>query len=528
MKEKQIKRIAGLLSFLLAFAAFAGCGGGGSSLPSETESSADTSSDDADTESPADSSAEAPEESPWTEEPVVKSVFFSDFGNDESIGENWSLVNYGWGQNGVSYSNAGFTRSPGVVSKQGATGGIIVLNSYGNYYKDPSKRGQGACLISNRLFGPGLYEIRMKVVPRFGPCSTAWSYYTNSYAIDTATGPVYGHNTAENIQYHEIDIECPRIGKGFNGWGGVAYEEYYQDAENLGEDGLGRVVNHSTGVSVTTESPYNDGQWHTFAFEWRTQGYDYDPSEGENPGAIIWYMDGKEVARTAKNTPYYPDQLWIGNWYPDNATDWLGVADFDEAYMYIDWVRITEYEDEYRTVGKDGEVIKPDLGGCVLFSSSPGGNTNWAANLPINNYISNGSFSYGDGTEAIGWDLTDATRTSDGLRLEGGRATQEISAQYAGYTFFLEGTGVLSSGVSGRIYVENISGEYAPGSNDNRKMEERVIGKSDAIVFGTSEETLSMEFTLPEGTNNLRVVVESDDGSIFVLKNLRMHLKSDM
>ena len=182
MKEKQIKRIAGLLSFLLAFAAFAGCGGGGSSLPSETESSADTSSDDADTESPADSSAEAPDESPWTEEPVVKSVFFSDFGNDESIGENWSLVNYGWGQNGVSYSNAGFTRSPGVVSKQGATGGIIVLNSYGNYYKDPSKRGQGACLISNRLFGPGLYEIRMKVVPRFGPCSTAWSYYTNSYA----------------------------------------------------------------------------------------------------------------------------------------------------------------------------------------------------------------------------------------------------------------------------------------------------------------------------------------------------------
>ena len=279
---------------------------------------------------------------------------------------------------------------------------------------------------------------------------------------------------------------------------------------------------------MTTESPYNDGQWHTFAFEWRTQGYDYDPSEGENPGAIIWYMDGKEVARTAKNTPYYPDQLWIGNWYPDNATDWLGVADFDEAYMYIDWVRITEYEDEYRTVGKDGEVIKPDLGGCVLFSSSPGGNTNWAANLPINNYISNGSFSYGDGTEAIGWDLTDATRTSDGLRLEGGRATQEISAQYAGYTFFLEGTGVVSSGVSGRIYVEYISGEYAPGSNDNRKMEERVIGKSDAIVFGTSEETLSMEFTLPEGTNNLRVVVESDDGSIFVLKNLRMHLKSDM
>lgn len=519
MKER-IKIIAGVLSFAMVFGIFASCGGNSNSADENSDSISDTA------EIP-NSSVETVE-SPWTEDPEIKSVFFSDFGREENIGENWSVVNYSWGQNGVTRENAGFTRSPGVVRGQGASGGIIVLNSYGDYYKDPAKRGQGACLISNRLFGPGKYEVRMKVVPRFGPCSTMWSYYTNSYAIDTPSGPVYGHNTSENIQYHEIDIECPRIGEGFNGWGGVAYEEYYQDVNALTENGTGKVVNHSTGVSASMDSPYNDGQWHTFAFEWRTEGYDYDPEKGENPGAIIWYMDGKEVARTAKNTPYYPDQLWIGNWYPDNSTDWLGVADFDEAYMYVDWVRITEYKDEYRTTGKDGQPIKPDLGGCVTFSTSPGGNTDWAGDMPINNYVSNGSFLYGEGNGVLGWELVNAEQTDGGLLLNGGTAKQDISAQYAGYTFYLEASGSALSGKGGRVYVEYISGEYAKGSNDNRKMKETVLGKSSALEFDGSAETLNMEFTLPDGTNNLRLVLEADDGSIFKINNVKMYLKSDM
>ncbi len=518
MKDRRIKMIAGALSFALACGAFAGCGGSGGAVSGSVSSDPGANSV---------SSAE-PTLSPWTEEPEVKSVFFSDFGREESIGENWSVVNYGWGQNGVARENAGFTRSPGVVRKQGATGGIIVLNSYGNYYKDAGKRGQGACLISNRLFGPGKYEVRMKVVPRFGPCSTAWSYYTNSYAIDTPSGLVYGHNTSDTVQYHEIDIECPRIGEGFNGWGGVAYEEYYQDANDLKEDGTGKVVNRSTGVPVATESPYNDGRWHTFAFEWRTEGYAYDPVKGENAGAVIWYMDGKEVGRTAKNTPYYPDQLWIGNWYPDNAADWLGVADFDEAYMYVDWVRITEYADEYRTEGKDGQPIKPDLGGCVTFSASPGGNTDWAGQMPINDYVSNGSFLYGEKNNPLGWETTNCENIEEGLLLNGGTAKQEISAQYAGYEFYLEASGIVRSGKGGRVYAEYLSGEYAKGSNDNRKMKETLLGKSEAIEFGASEQTLHLEFTLPEGTNNLRLVIEADDGSVVKVSNVKMHLKSDM
>ncbi len=465
-------------------------------------------------------------ESPWTEEPVVKSVFYNDFGSGERIGENWSVVNYGWGQNGVTRDNVGFTRSPGVVSKAGASGGIIVMNSYGDHYRNAGKRGQGGVIISNRLFGPGKYEIRMKVVPRFGPCSTAWSYYTNSGAIPTPNGPVYGHNTSDKIVYHEIDIECPRIGQGFLGWGGVAYEEYYQDANNLKEDGTGVTVNKSTGVPVETQSAYNDGKWHTFAFEWRTEDYSYDESKGENPGAVIWYMDGKEVGRTAKNTPYYPDQLWIGNWFPDNATDWLGIADFDEAYLYLDWVRITEYTDGYLTEDKEGNTIKPELGGCIMFSTSPGGNTNWAGSLPVNNYISNGDFSLQKDGKAVGWTAEQAECTKDGLVISGGSISQEIAAQYEGYTFCLEAAGGVSSG-KGKLYAEYIKGDYPARSNSNKKMTPSVIDRSEPVEFTAANEVKNSEFTLPEGTNNFRIVFEAENGATFTVRHVKMYLKSD-
>ncbi|MDR3318838.1 MAG: glycoside hydrolase family 16 protein [Clostridiales bacterium] len=473
-----------------------------------------------------------PPVSPWLTDPVVKNTFYSAFGSSETLSADWSLVNYGWGQNGVSKDNAGYSRSPGVLNAIGATGGVIVLSSYGDYYHDASKRGQGGVLISNGQYGPGLYEIRMKVVPRFGPCSTAWSYYTNSYAVTNNAGSqVYGHNTADNIQYHEIDIEAPKIGQGFKAWGGVAYEEYYQDANNLNSKGEGAVVNRSKGVTADCEGTYNDGQWHTFAFEWRTAAYDNNEAAGENEGAIIWFMDGKEVARTAMRTPYYPCQLWVGNWFPDNATDWLGIADYDEAYMYLDWVRITEYDDPVRLTNKsDGSLIKPDLGGCVAFSTT-GGNTNYAANLPVNNYISNGEFLYGSGAAATGWTLTAAARASNKLQLSGGgRAVQSVSAQYGGYGFDLDvSAGAVSGSGDCRVYVEYISGVYAANSNSNAKMTATTVGQSEALILNAGGEQ-KLKFSLPAGlnVNNLRVVIETDSGVTATIERVTLRLSSDV
>lgn len=512
------KFISLCLIFLLIFTL-------GACKPKDKDSASDSDNSSPSTADSTDSVDSSSENSPWTEEPTVKSTFYTAFGNDERIGDSWALVNYGWGKNMVTASNVGYTRSPAVVRGMGATGGVIVLNSYGDLYADASKRWQGGVMISKRLFGPGKYEVRMRIVPRFGPCSTAWSYYTNSYAITNAAGSlVYGHSTPDEIQYHEIDIECPQRGNGFNGWGGVAYEEYYQNADDLQANGEGRVVNRSTGVGCPTGSPYNDGMWHTFAFEWRTEGYDYDASAGENPGAVIWYMDGKEVGRTAKNTPYYPDQLWIGNWFPANSEDWLGIADFDIAYMYIDWVRITEYDDEYLTVGKDGKEIKPDLNGCYTFSTDT--NTNYGANIPINNYISNNNFGVGSADSPSGWTLRNGARVDGKLVLrDNGRATQTISAQYGGYEFVLEAKGSVAEG-SGKIYVEYIAGEYEERSNSNNKMTETVVGRSEELDVGDGR----LEFRLPEnlGVNNFRIVIEAGDGSVVEMTNIDLWLKSDL
>ena len=427
----------------------------------------------------------------WNKAPEVKSVFFDNFGGQAGFSSvNWHLINYGWGQNGVSAYNAMYTRSPAVVNAEDATGGIVILPSYGNYYEDSSKRGQGTCLISTNSYGPGLYEIRMKVVPRFGPCSAIWPYYTNS---------VQGVNTEENQEYTEIDIECPARGKGFNAWGGVTYTKYYQDATT------GKTVSSATGVTAEIDSPYNDGNWHVFAIEWRT-----DEANGDS--YVIWYMDGKEVAFTTKDVPQYTAQLWIGNWFPDNATGWLGEANFDVAYMMVDWVRITEYNDPVIERGAT-------LGGCL----TPSAATNLYSNpLPRNNYISNGTFIQSSGASgALGWTHTSAAKSGNSMILQdGGKIQQEISAQYNGYTFDLFVTAAAESGATVKVYAEywryiyNNSNANSSVSSSNRTL----VGKSAEMFFNASNLTeKNLRFTLKpfdEGTiiNNIKVVIECAGG----------------
>ena len=77
------------------------------------------------------------------------------------------------------------------------------------------------------------------------------------------------------------------------------------------------------------------------------------------------------------------------------------------------------------------------------------------------------------------------------------------------------------------MYVEYVHGDYPERSNSNAKMEETVIGRSETVTF-TSSQTLNLEFTLPKGANNLRVVFEADDGTTFTVQNVKMYLKKDM
>ncbi|MDR1094483.1 MAG: family 16 glycosylhydrolase [Clostridiales bacterium] len=484
------KTLAILFAVLLALAFLPACqtiggSGAGKTPPQVSDGGSETETGDGDETDP-------PLGSRWNVAPTVTGEFYDDFGDKGFSSLDWSLVNYSWGGNGVSASNVFISRSRSVADAEGATGGVAVLKSYGNYAAEPAKRRQGACLISNHAYGPGKYEARMKVVPRFGPCSTAWTYYTNS------TG---GMNTAADIEYHEIDIECPAIGKGFNAWGGVAYEEYYIDSAT------GKTVNKSNAVTAACDSPYNDGKWHVFGLEWRT-----DEANGDS--AVVWYMDGKEVGSTTRNVPRYSCQLWIGAWFPDNSDDWLGTADFDEAYMYVDWVRITEYADT-------AVMREPDLGGCLLASAA---SNLYSAPLPTNDYITNGDFAQGGGNALTAWQGTGASKAAAGgaVLQNGGKLEQVVSAQYNGYTFDLTVGAAAGAGGTLKVYAEYLNYVYPQRSNANAKATERtVVGKSAELIFDSpSASSKTLRFTLEseDTVNNVRIVIEAAGASGTVYK----------
>ena len=218
------------------------------------------------------------------------------------------------------------------MENAGATGGIAVLRSYGDLQQDPSKRRQGSALITRQTFGPGKFEVRMKVLPRLGQCTAFWTYYSN------------GGKTPETIKYSEIDIEMPMEGS-YRKWSGTSYERFIDwnilaDRQTVMADEL-------------TDGGLNDGQWHTYAFEWRT-----DAENGDR--GVVWYRDGVKMGEAREFVPMYKAALWVGNWFPPDKS-WVGVPDFEEAYMYVDWIRVTEYEDpveegggrQYRPCGSD-------------------------------------------------------------------------------------------------------------------------------------------------------------------------------
>lgn len=197
------------LSALLLLAP-AGCAGGGTPSGSESAGGSDS------TENPSESVSSEPvePESVWNKEPTIKGTFYEDFSNgiDSDI---WEVSSQKWGadNNGTSPDNVFYSTDETRVKNAGATGGIAVLRSYGDLQANRAKRRQGAALITRQTFGPGKYEVRMKVLPRLGQCTAFWTYYSN------------GGQTPETIKYSEIDIEMPMEGS-FKKWSGTSYERF--------------------------------------------------------------------------------------------------------------------------------------------------------------------------------------------------------------------------------------------------------------------------------------------------------------
>jgi hypothetical protein len=445
-----------MLSLLLLPLLVTSCGGGGKMNSSEDSTSSSASS------TTPESSVPYSEWYNQSDPGNIVATFYDDFANglDDS---KWTLVNYGWGQNGTSLKNVMFSTDSTVVAQNGGTGGIVVLGGSGWFAPDEKTRGQGAAVVTRQTYGPGRYEIRMKILPRVGACTAAWTYYTNN------------GKTSDTIQYSEIDIEMP-IQNSFKQFAAVTYDKYI--------DG---VLRESSYKYVPTY-PLNDGEWHTYAFDWRT---------GNDP-YVAWYLDGKLVAKLNEHVPNYAAQYWFGNWYPNS--DWAGEPLFERAYMYIDYVKILQNDDPF---------YPTELPGMASTENA----TNLGSNpLPVNNYISNGTFKTSTNESPIlGWTLDGAVKNPNGLYLpSGSSASQMIYAQYDGFKFKIEGS------VIGKV---DIVIDYLFGTVK--------LGSSEVLSFDSAElETKDMIFTVNSKTNNvtnLRVrLVAKDDGGF--VNNLAMYM----
>jgi hypothetical protein len=325
----------------------------------------------------------------------------------------------------------------------------------------------------------------MKVVPRLGQCTAAWTYWNG------------GGATVETNRYSEIDIEMPRDAD-YRQWFGTAYK-YFYDWNTLAvrRDG------------VVKRAGLNDGNWHTYGFEWRT-----DAENGDE--GVRWYMDGVQVLDIRGYTPIHTAHFQLGTWFP-NEPSWVGIPDFEEAYMYVDWVRITGYDDPVTigavAAGGGGDPV--DLGGTPL---------------PRNNYISNGMFKRFSGGAFTGWEKTAgaaAPQEEGGVILtEEARIAQLIRGQYSGYRFDLTVDAQVTAG-NGALTARV---EYLTNPNSRTPLP----GAGEELVFeagdGPAEKRLS--FTLPGPgwifpIQAVRIALETGPGVTARINRVELYLRGD-
>ena len=407
----------------------------------------------------------------WHKAPAVKGVFFDDF-SQGIRGDVWRALNERWASqnnNGYAEENCLYTTDEREVAKAGGTGGIVVIRSNGDFAPDGRQR-QGGGIVTKRLFGAGLYEVRMKVAPRAGQCSAAWTYF-NDWAKEYAAR-----------RYSEIDIEMPHGGD-WRKFSGTTYENYLDGA-------------HKNSRSETVACPpLNDGAWHVFAFEWRT-----DRANGDE--GVVWYLDGKPVLFLKEAVPGYTATFWVASLFQD-AIAWLGDPQFETAYLYLDWVRITEYCDPVLE-GNAEKESKLLYTGVALKERA----------LPENEYLADADFSRPPrrknfkGREIVSWRTEGAHIDGERLVLSaGGSARQRVTSQYGGFAF--------------EVSAESESGDaeivlaYYKGAANCEEPQLVFLGNSEETLTLRGAERKSVVFRIPEGeTEHLEFIVRSGGGAV--------------
>jgi len=261
---------------------------------------------------------------------AASDVFFDDF-DGEALDPRWKVAFRNWGgqlDDGTSY-NGGV--HPDNVLLPGD--GTLVLEAHGDRYeglplginKDGSTRPDGArvgaAVATDAYYASGRYEVRMKVAPVDGLSSAIWTFhYEELYPGEP------GYPEGELGYYainHEIDIELP-------GRPSAAYEDISLSWALL-NTWIGEQAGEYTVGYSDLGAPQDDGDWHTYRFDWHT-----------DPARVDFYVDDAFARSIDTTVPTRAGRFWIGAWFP---RDWAGAPDFEVSAVVVDWVRITPFHE---------------------------------------------------------------------------------------------------------------------------------------------------------------------------------------
>lgn len=414
------------------------------------------------------------------EELDYSNQIFDDF--DDGIDSN------NWWINHRSWANVNGRKNGGVVSENvfyDSTKGTAILRSTGDYYAEKGIRTpknalaedgkrSGGDLVSKFFTYPGRYEIRMKVSPRYGVCTTMWTYIEYGNYVESLDGR---HN-------HEIDIELPYDGN----FKKISFGNYIGGFEET----------MHTSEKVLIDNPLNDGEYHTFGFDW----YYNDTT---NHKVINYYIDGEILSTIDKYVPFYKTKVNIGVWIPDSRLAGTPPR-FDKAYCDIDYFKYIPFKNNHHE-----DASCPDGKDPYSFTTGAPIEEYPTVSTPniVRNYFPNGTFDYVKNQSAYNWTNMESNGIENsGITIAKGTYDRNSSSNSGGASIAQNGylAGYIDSCYKGQTY--NLSVDYKKEGKVFVKSydcgDNLLSTKEFDLVNSLSWQTFNEDFTLDD--NNVSYI----------------------
>ncbi|PUZ19703.1 Glycosyl hydrolases family 16 [Chitinophaga costaii] len=222
----------------------------------------------------------------------------------------WRAMDQKWGEPEGPATHGGV-----VPANVRARHGALEVTALGSLYHGPVKGHGlntriGGALTSRERYASGSYVIRAKICPHPGALSAFWTfYYENDDLNHEIDFEMPGHNQAPLVP-DSSDLHYGLV----TNWTGVHPDQYKTHDLYFGDQA--------------------DGQYHTYRFDWHTGG------NGQQ-ARVEYYYDERLLYTAYEHIPTHASNFNIGIWFPK----WIRKANFDKAFMYVDWVQITPFHE---------------------------------------------------------------------------------------------------------------------------------------------------------------------------------------